>query len=69
VYVLGGAEELVMRLPPFTAGLAALLLMIPLARRLLGWPAWIWAFGLSALSHHALTHGREVHPYTFDLYQ
>jgi hypothetical protein len=66
-YLLAGPSELAMRLPAAIAGVAALLLMIPLARRLAGRPGWLWAVGFCAVSDHALMHGCEVRPYTFDL--
>jgi hypothetical protein len=66
-YLLAGPSELAMRLPAATAGLAALFLMIPLARYLAGKPGWLWAVGFCAVSDHALMHGCEVRPYTFDL--
>jgi hypothetical protein len=67
VYRLGGGSEWVMRLPAAAAGVAAVGLMFPLARRVLGRPGWIWAVCFVALSGSALLHGTEVHPYTFDL--
>lgn len=66
-YLVAGPSEWVMRLPAFLATLAALLLSIPLARRVAGKPGWIWAVGFVALSHHGLTHGVEVKPYANDL--
>src|SRR5687768_16806490 len=62
-----GPAEWAMRLPAFAAGVAALLLMAPLGRRLAGEPGWLWAVGLCALSGHAVTHGCEVKPYAVDL--
>jgi hypothetical protein len=67
LYLLGGDSELLMRLPAFLAGVAALLLMIPLARRLVPRPWSVWAFALMALSPQAVAHGCEVRPYTVDL--
>ncbi|HVS39280.1 MAG TPA: glycosyltransferase family 39 protein [Gemmataceae bacterium] len=67
LYLLGGDGELLMRLPAFAAGVVALLLMIPLTRRLLPGPWAVWAFALAAVSPHAVSHGSEVHPYTLDL--
>jgi hypothetical protein len=67
LYQLGGDGELLMRLPAFLAGIAALILMIPLARRFLAAPWSVWAFALLAVSPHAVTHGCEVRPYTVDL--
>jgi hypothetical protein len=67
LYQLGGDGELLMRLPAFLAGIAALVLMIPLARRFLAAPWSVWAFALLAVSPHAVSHGCEVRPYTVDL--
>jgi len=67
VYLLGGGSEWVMRLPAAAAGVAALALMFPLARRVAGRPGWVWAVCFVALSGNTLLHGTEVHPYTFDL--
>ena len=66
LYSLAGASEWVMRLPAAVAGLTALLLMIPLARRVVGPPAWLWAVSLCALSDHHLMHACEVRPYASD---
>src|SRR5262249_52473119 len=67
LYRLAGDGELIMRLPGFLAGLAALALMIPLARRLVGGTHALWAFVLLAVSRCAVIHGCEVHPYMMDL--
>jgi hypothetical protein len=67
LYQLGGDGELLMRLPAFLAGMTALVLMIPLARRFLAAPWSVWAFALLAVSPHAVAHGCEVRPYTVDL--
>src|SRR5262249_54867287 len=66
LYVALGSGELVMRLPAIAASMAALLLMIPLARRIVDDPGWIWAVGLCALSNHALAHAYQVKPYAID---
>jgi hypothetical protein len=67
LFTLGGDSELLMRLPGFIADLSSLILMIPLARRLIGsWHA-VWPFAFLAVSQHALIHASEVRPYTFDL--
>jgi hypothetical protein len=55
-----------MRLPALLAGLASLFLMIPLARRVVGLPGWIWAVGLCAISGHAQMHANEVRSYAGD---
>lgn len=67
LYEFGGEGELLMRLPAFVAGVVALLLMIPLARRTTGGPHAFWAFALLAASRRAVSHGSEVRPYTLDL--
>jgi 4-amino-4-deoxy-L-arabinose transferase-like glycosyltransferase len=67
LHEFGCDGELMMRLPAFAAGLAALLLLIPLARRLVGPVHAVWAFLFMVLSRHALDHGCEVRPYTIDL--
>src|SRR5262245_12641812 len=66
LYVALGSGELVMRVPAIAASVAALLLMIPLARRVVGSPRWIWAVGLCAFSNHALAHAYQVKPYAVD---
>jgi hypothetical protein len=65
-YLEFGPQEWSLRLPAFIAGLAALSLMIPLARGWLGNPGWLWAVGLCALSTHAVNHSFEVRPYATD---
>ncbi len=67
LYVLAGPSEWAMRAPALAAGLAVLLLMIPLARRICGSPGWLWAAGFCALSDHALMHSCEVRPYSCDI--
>jgi hypothetical protein len=67
LYLLGGRFEMVMRLPSLAASLAAVGLMVPLARRVAGPRGWPWAVALAALSYHGLTHGCEVKPYAGDL--
>jgi 4-amino-4-deoxy-L-arabinose transferase-like glycosyltransferase len=64
---LGGDGERWLRLPAFLAGLAALVLLIPLARRLLGATHAVWPILFLAVSGHVIDHGCEVHPYTIDL--
>lgn len=67
LYLLLGADEWVMRLPAVLFSLAALFVMIPLARRVIPGPfAWL-AVALGALAHHAVVHACEVRPYTADL--
>jgi len=67
LYITLGPGELVMRFPAMAASVAALFLMIPLARRVVGSPSWIVAVGLCALSNHALAHAYQVKPYSTDL--
>jgi hypothetical protein len=68
LYLLGGPSEWVMRLPAIAGGLAALGLMVPLARRVVGRPGWLVAAGLGAVCHQAVAHGCEVKPYAIDLF-
>src|SRR4051794_38663179 len=67
LYVWVGPSELSMRLPAFLASSLALLALVPLARRVVGSPGWLWAVALGAVSHHAMTHAIEVKPYANDL--
>src|SRR5437868_3364817 len=59
LYLLLGPGELPMRLPAVAAGVAALFILAPLARRVLGSPAWPWVVALGAVSYHALIHSYE----------
>ena len=47
LYLVGGRSEMVMRLPSLAASLAAVALMIPLARRVAGPRGWTWAVALA----------------------
>ena len=67
LYKLGGDGELLMRLPGFLAGIAALLLMIPLARLIMGKANALWPVAFLAIARKAMVHGCEVHPYAMDL--
>jgi hypothetical protein len=67
LYAWGGSPEWLMRLPAFVSSLAALALAVPLARRVVGRPGWVWAAGLAAVCYHGVTHGCEVKPYAGDL--
>jgi hypothetical protein len=66
LYLVLGPSEWAMRLPAALASVAALVLMIPLARRFVdGW-GWMWAVALCAVSRHAVTHAYEAKPYALD---
>jgi 4-amino-4-deoxy-L-arabinose transferase-like glycosyltransferase len=67
LYEIGATGECLMRLPAFVAGIAALLLMIPLARKLIGNVHAVWALVFFAVSRATVLHSCEVHPYTFDM--
>jgi 4-amino-4-deoxy-L-arabinose transferase-like glycosyltransferase len=67
LYLCAGANELAMRLPALLAGLASLLVFIPLARQTAGRPGGLWAVAFCALSAHAVNHSVEVKPYALDL--
>src|SRR5207253_2272531 len=67
LYLIGGDGELLMRLPAFLAGIAALLLMVPLARKVVGDVHAVWVVAFLAVSRNAIAHGCEVRPYTVDL--
>ncbi len=67
LYVAGGSAEWLLRLPAFVAGLAALIVIVPLARLIVGRQGWPWAVGLCAVCHHAVIHGCETKPYALDL--
>jgi hypothetical protein len=67
LYVVLGPAEWSMRLPALVAEAAALLILIPLARRLVGSPGWLYALALQAGSYHAFMHSCEVRQYTGDL--
>src|SRR5207249_9344519 len=67
LYELGGDEELVLRLPALVAGVLALIVMIPLARRVALRPGALLAFAWLAVSGHLVEHSCDVRPYTVDL--
>jgi hypothetical protein len=67
LYLLGGSSELMMRAPALAAGVLSIGLMIPLARRYVTHPSWLWAVALCALSHHGLTHALQAKAYSSDL--
>lgn len=62
-----GPAEWAMRLPAFSAGCAALLLMIPLARKVLPPVGALLAVGLLAVSYFPVRHCCEIKPYAGDL--
>jgi hypothetical protein len=66
LYELGGGSEWLMRLPALLSSLAALALMVPLARGVVGGRGWVWAVAFCAVSNHAVSHGCEVKPYATD---
>lgn len=66
-YTTLGGSELAMRLPALVTGLAAVGLMVPLGRRLVGGAGWVAAAALVAVSDHALFHACEVRAYSADL--
>jgi hypothetical protein len=68
LYLVLGPAEWAMRLPALVAEVAALLVLIPLARRLVGSPGWVFALALQAGSYHAFMHSCEVRQYTGDLF-
>lgn len=67
LYLVGGDSEWLMRLPAFLAGIAALFLMVPLARKVVGNGHAVWAVVWLVVCRKALSHGCEVRPYTVDL--
>lgn len=67
LYVSLGPSEWAMRLPAFCAAILAILLFIPLARRVLGAPWSGWAIAVFAIVPAIMHHGCEVKPYSLDL--
>lgn len=67
LYLAAGGAEWAMRLPAFAASLAALAVMVPLARAAVGRRGALVAAGLGAVCYHGVTHGSEVKPYALDL--
>jgi hypothetical protein len=66
--LLLGEEIYALRLFPFLASCAALLLMVPVARRILRAAAVPWALLLVACSDHLLWHSCEAKPYAVDVF-
>jgi hypothetical protein len=67
VVLLLGDGTYALRLLPFLAGCAALLLFVPVARRLLCPAAVPWAVLLFAFNDHLLWHASEAKPYSLDV--
>jgi uncharacterized membrane protein len=67
LYRTVGGGEWAMRLPALAAGLLALMVLVPLARRAVGRRGWLWAVACGALCPHAIAHACEVKPYTLDV--
>lgn len=66
LYSFAGGGEGTMRLPAFGASVIGLLLMAPLARRVVGRRGWLMAVAFCAFGHHAIAHAAEVKPYALD---
>lgn len=67
LYVVGGDGELLLRLPALIAALAALLVMIPLAKVTTPPLGAVLAFAGIAVARSLLEHSSDVRPYTLDL--
>ncbi|HEV3002999.1 MAG TPA: glycosyltransferase family 39 protein [Pirellulales bacterium] len=66
-YLTGGPAELAMRLPALLASLAALALMVPLARTVVGTNGSLWAVACASVSSCLLHLTYQVKPYTTDV--
>jgi hypothetical protein len=66
--VAGITDELAMRLPALVAGLAALMLMAPLAGQITNRAGTLFAVACAGLSMRSVTHSSEVRPYTIDMF-
>jgi 4-amino-4-deoxy-L-arabinose transferase-like glycosyltransferase len=62
-----GFSELTLRLFPFLAGLASVVLFYRLARKLTGGSTRLLAVGCFAVSYYPIRHSAEVKPYSSDL--
>ena len=62
-----GVAEWAMRLPAAVAGVLAVVIMVPLAARVVGRPGSLWAVAFAAFAFQALLHSNEVKPYSIDL--
>src|SRR5262249_10591781 len=67
VVLLLGDSTYALRLLPFLASCAALLLLVPVARALLRPAAVPWAVLLFAFNDHLLWHATEAKPYSLDV--
>ena len=63
---LGGVNELSLRALPLIAGIVLLLALWPLARRMVGQSAALFAIGIAALSPLLTYYANEVKPYGID---
>jgi hypothetical protein len=68
ITLLLGDSTYALRLIPFLASCGALLLMVPVAQRVLRPPAVPWALLLMACSDHILWHTCEAKPYAVDIF-
>jgi hypothetical protein len=68
ISLVGGDSTLIFRLVPFAASCGALILFVPLARRLLPAGAVPWAVLLMACSDRLLWHSCEAKPYAVDVF-
>ncbi len=66
LYLAAGGSEWVMRLPGLVASLAALALMVPLARAAVRHWLWPCAVVFAVFSYHGVDLSYEVRPYTVD---
>lgn len=62
-----GQSELALRLFPFLTGIGAILLFVPLCRRLLDRRSAMLAIAVFAASYYSVRHASEVKSYSFDL--
>lgn len=63
---LGGTDERVLRLTPMLGGIALLVLMVPLARRILEPRVAVLAIGVAAISPILIYYSNEIKPYGTD---
>lgn len=67
IYLMSGTTEWALRLPSIVAGALAIVVAIPLGRRLAGRAGAVWFVLFVAMSLHGLTLSNDVKPYTIDL--